>query len=77
LFDLEAECDRSSGDIRRGVYCKNYVILREAAISVISEKQNKLTAFKKLTNEVTELIKTDPLPPEFDEILSQRPHLSV
>jgi predicted DNA-binding antitoxin AbrB/MazE fold protein len=37
-----------------------------------SEKQKKLAAFRQLTKEVTELNKTDPLPPEFDEILSQR-----
>jgi len=30
-----------------------------------------LAAFRKLTNEVPKLNKTDPLPPEFDEIVSQ------
>ena len=40
--------------------------------SGFSEKQKKLTAFRQLSGEVTELNKTDPLPPEFDEILSQR-----
>jgi predicted DNA-binding antitoxin AbrB/MazE fold protein len=38
----------------------------------VTEKQNKLTAFRQLSKEVTELSKTDPLPPEFDKILSQR-----
>jgi hypothetical protein len=38
----------------------------------ISEKQKKLAAFRQLTKEITELNKTDPLPPEFDDILSQR-----
>ena len=37
-----------------------------------SEKQKKLAAFRQLTNEVKESNKTDPLPPEFDEILTQR-----
>ena len=37
-----------------------------------SEKEKKLAAFRQLTREITELNKTDPLPPEFDEILSQR-----
>ena len=32
----------------------------------------KLAAFRQLTEEVKESNKTDPLPPEFDEILSQR-----
>ena len=36
------------------------------------ETQKLLTAFKQLTNEIVELNKTDPLPQEFDEILSQR-----
>jgi hypothetical protein len=34
-----------------------------------TEKQRKLSAFRQLTREVTELSKTDPLPPSFDEIL--------
>jgi len=37
-----------------------------------SEKKNKLVAFRKLTEEINELNKTDPLPPEFDVILSKR-----
>jgi predicted DNA-binding antitoxin AbrB/MazE fold protein len=37
-----------------------------------SEKDKKLAAFRQLTREINELNKTDPLPPEFDEILSQR-----
>jgi len=37
-----------------------------------SEKQKKLAAFRQLTKEIRELNKTDPLPLEFDEILSQR-----
>jgi len=40
--------------------------------SGISEKQKKLADFRQLTKEVHELNKTDPLPAEFDEILSQR-----
>jgi len=39
-----------------------------------TERQKKLMAFRQLSKEVTELSKTDPLPPEFDEILSQRLH---
>jgi len=35
-------------------------------------KQNKLAAFRQLTKEVKELNETDPLPLEFDDILSQR-----
>jgi predicted DNA-binding antitoxin AbrB/MazE fold protein len=37
-----------------------------------SEKQKKLAAFRQLTREIGELNKTDPLPPKFDAILSQR-----
>jgi len=36
------------------------------------EKQMKLEALRKLTKEIQELNKTDPLPKEFDKILSQR-----
>jgi predicted DNA-binding antitoxin AbrB/MazE fold protein len=36
------------------------------------EKQAILAAFRQLTGEINELNKTDPLPSEFDEILSQR-----
>jgi predicted DNA-binding antitoxin AbrB/MazE fold protein len=41
----------------------------------INEKKKKLAALKQLTKELIELNKTDPLPPEFDEILSQRVQL--
>ena len=37
-----------------------------------SEKQKKLAAFRQLTKEVKESNRTDPLPPEFDDILAQR-----
>jgi predicted DNA-binding antitoxin AbrB/MazE fold protein len=47
-------------------------LIIETANKVFSKKQKKLAAFKKLTNEIIELNKTDPLPPEFDLILSQR-----
>ena len=40
--------------------------------SGFAEKQKKLADFRQLTKEVTELNKTDPLPAEFDEILSRR-----
>ena len=37
-----------------------------------SEKQKKLEAFKQLTKEISESNSTDPLPEEFDSIISQR-----
>ena len=40
-----------------------------------SEQQKKLAAFRQLTSEVKESNKTDPLPPEFDDILAQRVQL--
>jgi len=36
------------------------------------ETQKKLADFRQLTKEVNDLNKTDPLPTEFDEILSQK-----
>jgi hypothetical protein len=35
----------------------------------------RLAAFRQLTQEIIELNKTEPLPPEFDEILSRRVRL--
>jgi len=49
-------------------------LIIETAMSDISEKQNKLAAFKQLTDNIIALNKTDPLPPQFDEIVSQRLH---
>ena len=44
----------------------------EPIAAEFTERQKKLAAFRQLSKEVTALSKTDPLPPEFDEILSQR-----
>ena len=44
----------------------------ETINSDFSGTQKKLTAFRQLTREITELNKVDPLPPEFDKILSLR-----
>lgn len=40
--------------------------------SSFSEKQKKLAAFRQLTGDLIELNRTNPLSPEFDEILSRR-----
>ena len=40
--------------------------------SGFSEKQKKLAAFRQLTEEIMVSNETDPLPAEFDEVLSQR-----
>jgi predicted DNA-binding antitoxin AbrB/MazE fold protein len=37
-----------------------------------SETKKKLATFRQLTKEIKELSKTDPLPKEFDEIISRR-----
>ena len=50
------------------------IITIEAVDSVVQEKQKKLSAFRQLSREVTKLNETDPLPPEFEEIISQRLH---
>jgi len=64
VFIPERPCDIRSGS--------KVTLNIETIINNISEKQKKLAAFRKLTNEVNELNKTDPLPPEFDEIVSQK-----
>ena len=64
VFIPEKPCDIIKG---------SRVILNFSTIdSGLSEKQKKLAAFRQLTEEVKESNKTNPLPPEFDEILSQR-----
>jgi len=66
VFIPEKPCDITRGS--------KVTLTIDTAIGGISEKQKRLITFRKLTNEVTELNKTDPLPPEFDEIISQRLH---
>ena len=44
----------------------------ETASGAITEKQKKLAEFRKLTEEIIELNKTDPLPPEFDKAVGQK-----
>jgi predicted DNA-binding antitoxin AbrB/MazE fold protein len=46
----------------------------ETVSTGIYEKQKKLASLKQLSQELIDLNKTDPLPPEFDEILSERLH---
>jgi predicted DNA-binding antitoxin AbrB/MazE fold protein len=67
VFIPEKPCNITSGS--------KLTLIIEFAIGGISEKQKKLEAFRKLTNELTELNRTVPLPLEFDEIVSQRLHL--
>ena len=67
VFIPEKPCDIIKG---------SRVILNFSTIdSGLSEKQKKLAAFRQLTSEVKESNKTDPLPPEFDEILAKRVQL--
>jgi predicted DNA-binding antitoxin AbrB/MazE fold protein len=66
VFIPEKPCNITSGS--------KVTLTIEFAIGGISEKQKKLEAFRKLTYELTELNETAPLPPEFDEIVSQRLH---
>jgi predicted DNA-binding antitoxin AbrB/MazE fold protein len=66
VFIPERPCDIISGS--------KVTLNIETVINSVSEKNKKLAAFIKLTNEINELNKTDPLPPEFNEIMSQRLH---
>jgi len=64
VFIPEKPCEITSG---------SEVTLTIETVNIsLSEKQKRLAAFRQLTQEVNELARTDPLPPEFDEILSQR-----
>ena len=64
VFIPEKPCEIRSGS--------EVTLIVETLDTVTTEKHKKLTAFKQLTNEINDLNKTDPLPPEFDLILSQR-----
>jgi len=68
IYDGRVFIPKKPCNITRG----SEVTLTVGLSSNFSEKQNKLAAFKQLTKEVNELNKTDPLPKEFDDILSQR-----
>jgi hypothetical protein len=64
VFIPETPCEITKG---------SKVTLTFSTIDVdISEKQKKLAAFRQLTKEVKKSNKTDPLPPEFDDILAKR-----
>ena len=64
VFIPEKPCEITSG---------SEVTLTIETVNIsLSEKQKRLAAFRQLTQEVNELARTDPLPPEFDEILAQR-----
>ena len=63
VFIPEKPCNLAKG---------SEVTLTIESLNNIPEKQKKLAAFRQLTKEVYETNKTDPLPPEFDAILSQR-----
>jgi len=69
VYDGQVFIPEKPCDIIRG---SKVTLTVETAINSISEKQKKLAAFRKLTDEIIESNKTDPLPPEFDEIMSQR-----
>jgi len=64
VFIPEKPCDIISGS--------KVKLTIETVVLSHSEVQKKLAAFRQLTNEIKELNKTDPLPQEFDDILSQR-----
>ena len=68
VFDGKVFIPEKPCDITRGSKVKLTI---ETIDHNHSEIQKKLEAFRQLTNEIYELNKTDPLPQEFDEILSQ------
>jgi len=69
IYDGKVFIPEKPCDITRGSKVKLTV---ETVDHSYSETQKKLAAFRQLTNEIKDLAKTDPLPQEFDEILSQR-----
>ena len=69
IYDGKVFIPEKPCDITRGSKVKLTI---ETVNHSHSEIQKRLAAFRQLTNEIKELNKTDPLPQEFDEILSQR-----
>jgi predicted DNA-binding antitoxin AbrB/MazE fold protein len=67
VFIPEKPCEIISGS--------EVTLTIETINTCIHEKQKKLAALRQLTKELNVLNETDPLPPEFDEILSQRVQL--
>ena len=67
VFILERPCEITKGS--------KETLTVNAIDTGFSEKQKKLAAFRQLTGEVKESNKTEPLPPEFDDILTQRVRL--
>jgi len=56
-------------DMKKGKVVSLSILLDESANKKTAEL---LAAFRKLTSEVRELDQTEPLPPEYDEILQTR-----
>jgi|TergutMp193P3_1026864.scaffolds.fasta_scaffold311850_2 predicted DNA-binding antitoxin AbrB/MazE fold protein len=69
VFDGKVFIPENPCDITRGSKVKLTI---ETVNNNHSEKHKKLAVFRQLTKEIKELNKTDPLPKDFDEILSQR-----
>ena len=69
IYDGKVFIPEKPCDITRGSKVK---LIIETVDHSHSEIQKRLAAFRQLTSEISELSKTDPLPQEFDEILSQR-----
>ena len=69
VYDGKVFIPEKPCDITRGSKVK---LIIETVNYGNPEIQAKLAAFRQLTNEIKELSKTDPLPQEFDEILSKR-----
>jgi len=69
IYDGQVFIPEKPCDIIRG---SKVTLTVDTGINSIPEINEKLAAFRKLTDEIIESNKTDPLPPEFDEIMSQR-----
>ena len=56
-------------DVKKGMVVSLSILLDETSNHRTAEL---LSAFRKLTSEIRELNQTEPLPPEYDEILNTR-----
>ena len=69
VYDGQVFIPEKPCDITRGSKVK---LIIETINQNHLERQKRLAVFRQLTNEIKKLSKTDPLPQDYEEILSQR-----
>jgi predicted DNA-binding antitoxin AbrB/MazE fold protein len=74
IYDGAVFVPMESLDVKKGQRVQLIVSLDDEASSRVAEK---LAAFRHITNNLRQLNETEPLPPEFDEIISMGVNFST